>query len=65
MRIRARYWKGCSPSNTVRHGTDVVATRFSSMDGVKAVAEEIRAMDRRSMTLRMSGRDLSSVKEQK
>jgi len=63
--IAARYWKGCSPSNTVRHGNDVVVTRFNNMDGVNAVAEETRAMDRRSMMLRMNGRDLSSVKEQK
>ncbi len=36
-----------------RDGADVAVTGFNNMDGVKAVAEEIRAMGRKSLAVRM------------
>jgi 3-oxoacyl-[acyl-carrier protein] reductase len=46
-----------------RDGADVVVTGFNNMDGAKAVAEEIKAMGRKSMALKMDGRDYGSVNE--
>lgn len=46
-----------------RNGADVVVTGFNNMDGANAVAEEIKAMGRKSMALKMNGRDYPSVKE--
>jgi 3-oxoacyl-[acyl-carrier protein] reductase len=46
-----------------RDGADVVVTGFNNMDGVKAVAEEIRAMGRKSLAVRMNGRDYLDVQK--
>jgi 3-oxoacyl-[acyl-carrier protein] reductase len=46
-----------------RDGADVVVTGFNNMDGVKAVSEEIKAMGRKSMAIRMNGRDYSDVQK--
>jgi 3-oxoacyl-[acyl-carrier protein] reductase len=46
-----------------RHGADVVVTGFSHMDGVKAVAEEIQALGRKSMAVKMNGRDYADVQK--
>ncbi len=46
-----------------RDGADVVVTGFNNMDGARAVSEEIIAMGRRSMALKMNGRDYESVRE--
>ena len=46
-----------------REGCDVVVTGFNHMGGVQAVADEIAAMGRRSMALRMDGRDYGSVQK--
>ena len=46
-----------------RDGADVVVTGYNNMDGVKAVAEEIKAMGRKSMALRMNGRDYADVQK--
>jgi 3-oxoacyl-[acyl-carrier protein] reductase len=46
-----------------RKGADVVVTGFGHMDGVKAVAEEIKAMGRRSLAVKMNGRDHADVKK--
>jgi 3-oxoacyl-[acyl-carrier protein] reductase len=45
-----------------RDGADVVVTGFNNMDGVEKVAAEIKAMGRKSMAIRMDGRDYGSVK---
>jgi 3-oxoacyl-[acyl-carrier protein] reductase len=44
-------------------GADVVVTGFNNMDGAKAVAEEIKAMGRKSMAIRMNGRDYTDVQK--
>jgi 3-oxoacyl-[acyl-carrier protein] reductase len=44
-------------------GADVVVTGFNNMDGAKAVAEEIKAMGRKSMAIRMNGRDYADVQK--
>lgn len=44
-----------------RDGADVVVTGFSHMEGVEAVAKEIRSMGRKSLAVKMNGRDYSSV----
>jgi 3-oxoacyl-[acyl-carrier protein] reductase len=46
-----------------RHGADVAVTGFSHMDGVKAVAEEIQALGRKSMAVKMNGRDYKDVQK--
>ncbi len=46
-----------------RDGADVVVTGFNNMDGVEKVAAEIRAMGRRSMAVRMNGRDYGDVQK--
>ena len=46
-----------------RDGADVVVTGFSKMDGVKAVAEEIKAMGRKSLALKVNGRDYADVQK--
>ena len=46
-----------------RDGADVVVTGFNNMDGVKAVAEEIKAMGRKSLAVRMNGRDYADVQK--
>lgn len=44
-------------------GADVVVTGFSHMEGAAAVAEEIKSLGRKSMALRMDGRDHKSVRQ--
>ena len=46
-----------------RDGADVVVTGFNNMDGVEKTAAEIRAMGRKSLAVKMNGRDYESVKE--
>ncbi|HEY3275024.1 MAG TPA: SDR family oxidoreductase [Syntrophorhabdaceae bacterium] len=46
-----------------RDGADVVVTGYNNMDGVEKVAEEIRAMGRKSMALRMNGRDYGDTQK--
>jgi 3-oxoacyl-[acyl-carrier protein] reductase len=46
-----------------REGADVVVTGYNNMEGVKAVAEEIKALGRKSMALRMDGRDYADVQK--
>lgn len=46
-----------------REGCDVVVTGFNNMDGAQAVADEIKAMGRRSLALKMDGRDYGSVQK--
>ena len=46
-----------------KEGADVVVTGFNNMDGVKSVAEEIKAMGRRSMAVKMNGRDYADVQK--
>jgi 3-oxoacyl-[acyl-carrier protein] reductase len=46
-----------------RDGADVVVTGFNNMDGVKSVSDEIKAMGRKSMALRMNGRDYADVQK--
>jgi 3-oxoacyl-[acyl-carrier protein] reductase len=46
-----------------REGYDVVVTGFNNMDGAKAVSDEIRAMGRKSLALKMNGRDYSDVQK--
>jgi 3-oxoacyl-[acyl-carrier protein] reductase len=46
-----------------RDGADVVVTGFSNMAGVESVAAEVRALGRRSLAVRMDGRDYSSVQK--
>ncbi len=46
-----------------RDGADVVVTGFNNMDGVEKVAAEIRAMGRKSMAIRMNGRDYGDVQK--
>ncbi|MFP3976151.1 MAG: SDR family NAD(P)-dependent oxidoreductase [Dehalococcoidia bacterium] len=44
-----------------RDGADVVVTGFSHMDGVESVAQEIKDLGRKSMAVKMNGRDYSDV----
>jgi 3-oxoacyl-[acyl-carrier protein] reductase len=44
-------------------GADVAVTGFSNMEGAKAISEEIKAMGRKSMAIRMNGRDYSDVQK--
>ena len=46
-----------------QEGCDVVVTGFNNMDGAKAVSDEIKAMGRRSLALKMNGRDYSDVQK--
>jgi 3-oxoacyl-[acyl-carrier protein] reductase len=46
-----------------RHGADCAVTGFSHMDGVQSVAEEIQAMGRRSLAIKMNGRDHADVQK--
>jgi 3-oxoacyl-[acyl-carrier protein] reductase len=46
-----------------KEGADVVVTGYNNMDGVNAVAEEIKAMGRKSMALKMNGRDYADVQK--
>jgi 3-oxoacyl-[acyl-carrier protein] reductase len=46
-----------------REGCDVVVTGFNHMDGARAVADEIKAMGRRSLAIRMDGRDYGDVQK--
>ena len=46
-----------------RDGADVVVTGYNNMDGVKVVAEEIKAMGRKSLALRVNGRDYGDVQK--
>jgi 3-oxoacyl-[acyl-carrier protein] reductase len=46
-----------------REGCDVVVTGFNNMDGAQAVADEIKAMGRRSLALKMNGRDYGDVQK--
>ena len=46
-----------------RDGADVVVTGFNNMDGVEKTAADIKAMGRKSMALRMNGRDYSDVQK--
>jgi 3-oxoacyl-[acyl-carrier protein] reductase len=46
-----------------RDGADVVVTGFNNMDGVEKVAAEIKALGRKSMALRMNGRDYADVQK--
>jgi 3-oxoacyl-[acyl-carrier protein] reductase len=46
-----------------RDGADVAVTGYSNMDGARAVADEIKAMGRRSLAVRLDGRDYTSVQE--
>jgi 3-oxoacyl-[acyl-carrier protein] reductase len=46
-----------------RDGADVAVTGFGHMEGAEATAGEIRAMGRKSLAVKMNGRDYSSVQE--
>jgi 3-oxoacyl-[acyl-carrier protein] reductase len=46
-----------------RDGADVVVTGFNNMDGARSVAEQISAVGRRSLAVRMNGRDYSDVRK--
>jgi 3-oxoacyl-[acyl-carrier protein] reductase len=46
-----------------REGYDVAVTGFSNMEMARSVSDEIRAMDRRSIALKMNGRDYSDVQK--
>jgi len=46
-----------------RHGADVVVTGFNHMEGANAVADEIKAMGRRSMAIKMNGREYADVQK--
>lgn len=46
-----------------RNGADVAVTGFSHMDGVKAVAEEIQGLGRKSMAVKMDGTNYSDVQK--
>jgi 3-oxoacyl-[acyl-carrier protein] reductase len=46
-----------------RDGADVVVTGYNNMDGVNEVANEIRAMGRKSLSIRMNGRDYGDVQK--
>ncbi len=44
-----------------KDGADVAVTGFNHMEGAEAVAKEIKAMGRKSMAVKLNGRDYSSV----
>lgn len=46
-----------------REGHDVVVTGFSNMDMAQSVSDEIKAMGRKSMALKMNGRDYGDVQK--
>ena len=46
-----------------RNGADVAVTGFNHMEGVKSVAEEIKAMGRRSMAVKMDVRNYGDVQK--
>jgi 3-oxoacyl-[acyl-carrier protein] reductase len=46
-----------------REGCDVVVTGFNHMDGAKAVSDEIKAIGRKSLALKMNGRDYGDVQK--
>jgi 3-oxoacyl-[acyl-carrier protein] reductase len=46
-----------------RDGADVVVTGYNNMDGVKAASEEIKALGRKSMALKVNGRDYADVQK--
>jgi 3-oxoacyl-[acyl-carrier protein] reductase len=46
-----------------RDGADVVVTGYNNMDGVEKVAAEIKALGRKSMALRMNGRDYADTQK--
>ena len=46
-----------------RHGADVVVTGFSHVEGAQAVAEEIQALGRKSMAVKMDGREYADVQK--
>jgi NAD(P)-dependent dehydrogenase (short-subunit alcohol dehydrogenase family) len=46
-----------------KDGADVVVTGFNNMDGVKSVADEIKALGRKSLAVKLNGRDYGSVQE--
>jgi len=46
-----------------RDGADVAVTGFGHMEGAESVAKEIQAMGRRSIAIKMNGRDYKSVQE--
>jgi 3-oxoacyl-[acyl-carrier protein] reductase len=46
-----------------KDGADVVVTGFNHMDGAEAIAKEIKAMGRKSIAVKLNGRDYSSVQE--
>ncbi|HOP84931.1 MAG TPA: SDR family oxidoreductase [Syntrophorhabdaceae bacterium] len=46
-----------------RDGADVAVTGFGHMEGAESVAKEIQAMGRRSIAVKMNGRDYKSVQE--
>jgi len=46
-----------------KKGADVVVTGFGNMDGAAAVAGEIKSLGRKSMALRMDGRDYTDVQK--
>jgi 3-oxoacyl-[acyl-carrier protein] reductase len=46
-----------------REGYDVAVTGFSNMEMAQSVADEIKAMGRRSIAVRMNGRDYSDVQK--
>jgi 3-oxoacyl-[acyl-carrier protein] reductase len=46
-----------------RHGADCVVTGLSHMEGAQAVAEEIQALGKRSMAIKMDGRDHADVQK--
>ena len=46
-----------------RDGADVVVTGYSHMEGAEAVADEIKAMGRKSLAVKLDGRNYKSVQE--
>ncbi|HPU29358.1 MAG TPA: SDR family oxidoreductase [Syntrophorhabdaceae bacterium] len=46
-----------------RDGADVAVTGFGHMEGAESVAKEIQAMGRRSIAVKMNGRNYKSVQE--
>jgi 3-oxoacyl-[acyl-carrier protein] reductase len=46
-----------------RMGADVAVTGFGHLEGAQAVAEEIKALGRRSCAVRMDGRDIADVRK--
>ena len=46
-----------------KDGADVVVTGYNNMDGVEKVAAEIKALGRKSMALRMNGRDYADTQK--